>query len=38
MTEKLTHAEVEGVVDVACERDGCTSATPCPAHRLLAHI
>ena len=38
MTTKLTPFEVEDVVDVACERDGCTAATPCPAHRLLAHI
>jgi len=38
MTEKLTPFEVEDVVDVACERDGCAAATPCPAHRLLHHI
>ena len=38
MTTKLTPFEVEDVVDVACERDRCTEATPCPAHRLLAHI
>ena len=38
MTMKLTPFEVEDIVDVACERDGCTAATPCPAHRLLAHI